>query len=273
MPVRGSGFPSAPGEEHDQRQDGLAPIPGWKGKNEWQFFLPLDELPQAYNPESGWLATANNLVVDGGYPDYLSSDLENPCRARRIADLLASQQTFTVDDFARFQQDTYSAQAERFVRHLLAVELQTEPERRVLGLLKQWDGRLQPDSIAASLYQVARLRALHLFFDPHLRRSGRPVHRPGPDADGRRQFIPWPQLCPAARPARHTRCRTMRGCAIRPAERCARLKRSWARRSARRWPCCSRSWVPDMARWQWGRLNKVHFSHPVGSVKPLNLIF
>jgi penicillin amidase len=30
---------------------------------------------------------------------------------------------------------------------------------------------------------------------------------------------------------------------------------------------------PDMSRWTWGRLNRVHFAHPVGSVKPLHLIF
>jgi penicillin amidase len=28
-----------------------------------------------------------------------------------------------------------------------------------------------------------------------------------------------------------------------------------------------------MARWTWGRLNQVHFAHPVGDVKPLHLLF
>jgi penicillin amidase len=28
-----------------------------------------------------------------------------------------------------------------------------------------------------------------------------------------------------------------------------------------------------MDGWEWGRLNRVHFAHPVGSVRPLNLLF
>jgi penicillin G amidase len=271
MPVRGSGFPSAPREEHDHRQDGLAPIPGWKGKGEWQFFLPIDELPQAYNPESGWLATANNLVVDGSYPHYLSSDLENPCRARRIADLLASQQTFTVDDFARFQQDTYSAQAERFVRRLLAVKPQTEPERRALDLLKQWDGRLEPDSIAASLYQVARLRALHLFFDPHLGDLAGQYIGLGLTPMGDvslyhgRSFVRLLDLLDT--PGDDAWLRDPAGGMMRSPQ--ALLGQALREAMA----LLQQELGADMARWQWGRLNKVHFAHPVGSVKPLNLIF
>jgi penicillin amidase len=30
---------------------------------------------------------------------------------------------------------------------------------------------------------------------------------------------------------------------------------------------------PDMATWTWGRLNHIHFAHPLGSVKPLHLLF
>jgi penicillin amidase len=29
---------------------------------------------------------------------------------------------------------------------------------------------------------------------------------------------------------------------------------------------------PDMNRWRWGRLNRVHFAHPAGAVKPLHLL-
>ena len=154
MPVRAKGY-------------GLAPAPGWTGEYEWQGYLSLDELPQAYNPEGGWLATANNLVVDAQYPHFLSADLENPVRARRIVDLITSKINLTADDFARFQRDTFSRQAERFVRHLLALEPRGDRERRALTYLSNWDHRLSPNSVAASLYHVCRLRALHVFFgDP-----------------------------------------------------------------------------------------------------------
>jgi penicillin amidase len=271
MPVRGGGPSPASGVSGDHCQGGIAPIPGWTGENEWEFYLPLDELPQAYNPEDGWLASANNLVVDAGYPRYLSADLENPCRASRVADLLASQRTFSAGEFARFQHDTYSAQAMRFVRHLLAVEPRGEPERRALDLLKQWDGRLGRDSVAASLYQVSRLRALHLVFDPHLDNLADQYIGLGLTPMGDvspyhgRSFVRLLDLLDLQEddiwlgdPARGSvRSRqALLGQALR--EAMALLQQELG---------------PDMARWQWGRLNKVHFSHPVGSVKPLNLIF
>ncbi|MBN1136295.1 MAG: penicillin acylase family protein [Anaerolineae bacterium] len=279
MPVRGSSFPSVPGEAGDHMSGGLAPVPGWTGENEWQFYLPLDELPQAYNPEDGWLATANNLVVDAGYPYYLSADLENPCRARRVADLLASQRIFTADDFARFQHDTYSVQAERFVRHLLTVEPGSELERRALDLLKQWDGRLEPDSVAASLYQVSRLRALYLFFEPHLGDLAGQYIGLGLTPMGdvspyhARSFVRLLDLLDGHGSAGASAigedtwlCDPATGMVR---SRQALLSQALCEAIA----LLQQELGPDMARWQWSRLNKVHFAHPVGSVKPLNLIF
>ncbi len=275
MPVRAGGqFPAsekgdpAPGSS---AVGGPAPIPGWTGENEWQFYLPLDDLPQAYNPEGGWLATANNLVVDDAYPYYLSADLENPCRARRVADLLASQQTLSGDDFARFQQDTYSAQAERFVRHLLTVEPDGEADRRALDLLKRWNFRLEPDSVAASLYQVSRLRALHLVFEPHLGDLAGHYIGLGLTSIGDvspyhgRSFVRLLDLLDGDGDDAWLRD---------PAGGSMRSRQSLVGQALREAiTLLQQELGPDMARWQWGRLNKVHFAHPVGSVKPLNLIF
>jgi penicillin amidase len=250
---------------------GLVPVPGWTGEHEWQGYLSVDELPQAYNPESGWLATSNHLVVDSEFPHYVSSDLENPCRVRRAVDLLTAQGTLSAGDCARFQLDTYSAQAERFARHLLAVEPQTERERQALDHLRTWDAGLEPDNVAASLYQLCRLRALHLVFDGHLgdlsdayvglgqtalgqisRYHGRSIVRlldllDGPGDDG------W--LRDPASGRQRTRQELLHQ-ALR--ETLALLEAELG---------------PDMSRWTWGRLNRVHFAHPLGSVKPLHLLF
>ncbi|HSJ55799.1 MAG TPA: penicillin acylase family protein, partial [Anaerolineae bacterium] len=116
-----------------RKGDGLAPVPGWTGEYEWGHELTLDELPHALNPESGWLATANHLVVDDTYPFYLSSDLENPARARRIVDLIEGTPRLTVDDCARFQLDTFSAQSLAIARHLSALEPADDRQRRALA--------------------------------------------------------------------------------------------------------------------------------------------
>ncbi|MGI9529636.1 MAG: penicillin acylase family protein, partial [Acidimicrobiia bacterium] len=40
--------------------DGTVPVPGWTGEYEWTGFVPYDELPFSYNPNSGYIVTANN---------------------------------------------------------------------------------------------------------------------------------------------------------------------------------------------------------------------
>jgi penicillin amidase len=259
VPIRAQGY-------------GLAPVPGWTGEYEWQGYLPLDELPQVYNPESGWLAAANNLVVDDHYPHFLSADLENPCRARRIVDLITSGRDLTASDFARFQLDTYSAQAERFARHLLTLEPADERERRALASLENWDGHLGPDSVAASIYQVARIRALHLFFDSHL----------GELADayvGLDTMTPMPGTSPY-----HGRSIVRLLDLLDGQDDAPWLHSPNTDRTRSRQELLHRALQealellhdelgPDIEHWTWGRLNRVHFAHPVGAIKPLHLIF
>jgi penicillin amidase len=259
VPIRAKGY-------------GLAPMAGWTGEHEWQGYLSLDDLPQAYNPDEGWLVTANQLVVDEAYAHYLSSDLENPSRACRVVDLITSKTGLTAEDFAQFQLDSYSAQAERFAGHLLAVEPQSEGERRALDYLERWDGRMEPDSVAASLYQVTRLRTLHLVFDGHLGElansyvglndvtplggsspyHGRSIVRLLNLLDGQGDDY-WLRDPASGQPrSRQAVLRQALGEAL---------------------EMLAAEFGAEMDRWTWGRLNRVHFAHPMGSVKPLHLLF
>lgn len=262
VPVRAKGY-------------GLAPVPGWTGEYEWESYLPLDELPQAYNPEfTGWLASANNLVVDDAYPHFLSADLENPCRARRVVDLITSKTDLSVDDMAGFQRDTYSAQAKRFIRHLLALEPRSERSRRALSYLRNWDCRMGPDSVAASVYHVCRLRALRLFFGDHL----------GELADlyvGLDRFTPLGDVRPYHGRSIVRLLDLLDGDGgnddawLRdPANGSLRTRQGLLREALREaLDLLEKELGRDMARWTWRRLNKVLFAHPVGSVRPLHLLF
>ncbi len=254
---------------------GMAPVPGWTGEYEWQGYLPLDEWPQAYNPDSGWLATANNLVVGADYPHFLSADLENPCRAHQIVGLITSKANLSAQDFARFQCDTYSAQAERFVRHLLALEPRSDRERRAQSYLKNWDRRMGPNSVAASIYHACRLRALHLFFDGHLEELadayvGVEGLTPLPDASPYhgRSFVRLLDLLDGSE-------NDMDDFWLRdPANGSRRSRQALLRQAVREALDMLRKELGrDMARWTWGRLNRVLFSHVMGSIKPLNLLF
>jgi penicillin amidase len=258
MPVRATGY-------------GMAPAPGWTGEHEWQRYLALDELPQVINPAQGWIGVANNLVVDDAYPHFLSTDLENPVRARRVADLLEGQASFSAADFARFQLDTASAQAQRFVRHLLVIQPTNTREAEALQLLKDWDYRLDATSVAASIYAVCRLQALHVVFDPPLGElADSYIGVDVTDMGGvgpyhGRSFVRLLDMLDNARDTTWLRD---------PETGIPQPKVEVLHRSLRiALKLLKERLGPDMAQWTWGRLNQVQFAHPVGSVKPLNLLF
>src|SRR2546429_1408102 len=47
---------------------------------EWTGYIPFEQLPQALNPESGFIATANARVVGPNYKPYLTDRWEEPYR-------------------------------------------------------------------------------------------------------------------------------------------------------------------------------------------------
>ncbi len=215
-------------------------------------------------PTTGW----SPLSI----PHYVGGDVENPCRARRVVDLVTSQPVLDAEDFARFQRDTYSFPAESFVRHLRQLEPQNEVESRALAFLKGWDAHMEVDSVAASIYQVSRIRALHLMFDGHL----------GELAD---DYIGWDTITPLGTTSPFYGRSIERLLELLegkeddfwlsdPDGGPARAPQDLLQQAlAEALELLEAELGPDMDKWTWGRLNVVHFAHPVGSVNPLHLVF
>jgi penicillin amidase len=134
--------------------DGSFPAPGWSSEHEWESWIPFEELPRAFNPEEGFLLTANNRPHDDAYPHLVTRDFLPPFRARRIAQLLTERERHTRKSFARMQVDTMSLPAEAAVPRLLRMEPAGERQKAAVGLLARWDFALSADSAAAALYEV-----------------------------------------------------------------------------------------------------------------------
>jgi len=134
--------------------DGTVPVPGWTGTFEWDGWVPFDELPRSFNPERGYICTANNKIHDEAYPHNLGRDFLPPYRARRIVELLTERETHDRDSFARIQRDTVSLSARRIVPALVRIEPLSDRQKEALALLAEWDHDLGPDSGAAALYEV-----------------------------------------------------------------------------------------------------------------------
>lgn len=137
---------------------GLTPVPGWDGKYEWDGLIPFEELPQADNPECGYIVTANNPVVGNDYPHHLSWDWMGSARAERIEELLLAQPKFSVEEFVEMQVDVHCSTGLRFARLCQNLTFQSESATKAQEMLAQWDGSGHPESEEMALYEVTFLK-------------------------------------------------------------------------------------------------------------------
>lgn len=136
---------------------GAAPVPGESGEYDWQGFVPLDQVPQAVDPERGWMATANNQVVEPEwYPHIFGTNYDPGWRAWRIEELIERLKPLTVEKMKLIQNDVYLKEAEVFVPLILAAAERKKASaplmRKALAILREWDFQATIDSPGPSIY-------------------------------------------------------------------------------------------------------------------------
>jgi penicillin amidase len=134
------------------------PKPGWTGEFEWDGTVPYDELPAAIDPESGFLITANNRIVGDEYPHHITSEWLDGFRAKRIEQLLGESEQHDLDSFEAMQSDNLSLPGIEAARRLGRLAPRGQRELSAVERLRSWDGRLDPDTIAGTIYQAFLLR-------------------------------------------------------------------------------------------------------------------
>ncbi|HEY0317526.1 MAG TPA: penicillin acylase family protein [Solirubrobacterales bacterium] len=145
LPIRRGGCPDLP-------------KPGWSGEFEWDGTVPYDELPEVVDPESGFLVTANNRIVGDDYPHHITSEWLDGFRAKRIEQLLGERESHDLDDFEAIQSDDLSLPGLEAARRLGRLSPHGQRERSAIERLRSWDGRLDPETIAGTIYQAFLLR-------------------------------------------------------------------------------------------------------------------
>ena len=136
--------------------DGLLPAIGWTGEQEWQGFIPFDELPFAFNPEVGYIVTANNAIVGPEYPHVISLEWDLGYRAARIVDLLDAQfGRFSAADIQAIQGDNFNPNAEQLLPVLLrTLGATTVTEQQALNNMADWNLQSHMDSAEAAIWDV-----------------------------------------------------------------------------------------------------------------------
>jgi penicillin amidase len=135
--------------------DGSLPVPGWTDDYEWTGFIPFEELPFAFNPPEGYIATANNPVVGPQYPYLIGTQFDYGFRARRIVELI-EQAPGPIDSayIQTMQGDNKNLLAEDLVPLLLALPQDSEDAGTARTLFEGWDYQDHMDSAPAALFAV-----------------------------------------------------------------------------------------------------------------------
>lgn len=151
---------------------GEVPVPGDTDDYEWTGYIPFEQLPQALNPGSGFIATANARVVGPNYKPYLTDRWEEPYRTARIYDLLHDRRDLRVEDMLKVQTDTYSYPHVFLAEQLLAAAKTVRPKdsraQRLVDGLKDWNGIADANSTEISFLFAVRNSALRLVLEPVL---------------------------------------------------------------------------------------------------------
>ncbi len=214
---------------------GLFPVPGDTGEYEWSGFHTSKDLPRTYNPAAHYIATANHNILPAGYSIPLNYEWAVPFRFQRIVEMLTGRQQagekMSVSDFERMQQDVTSIPARRFQAVLRRWLAESSPDNAaVVKKMVDWNGGLAADSAEAAIYEVWIASLPKAVFG---------------DALGARTDLLMLLKTLEADP--HAKAL---GSSL-----AAALRQLTEQQG------------PDMDHWQWGRLHKIDFPHPLGTAE------
>lgn len=227
--------------------DGLLPAPG-DGRYDWAGFHDPGALPRSIDPDSGWLATANEMNLPPDYPAEdrkLGFEWAEPWRARRIRAVLGGQVRHSLADSQALQSDVFSEPAHRLAELVRALPTAPDPDvASAQAVLASFDGALHHGSAAAALIEVFWVRHLRpalltaLASDAETRGLLPPgdtqslIERLETDLDPEARMV----LLTAALGAAYGTCRERMG--------------------------------SDPSGWSWGRLHHAVFAHPLTALTP-----
>jgi penicillin amidase len=248
------------------KQNPMLPFPGWERSSLWKGFVPFEELPHLYNPPEGFIASTNNKIADKNFPYYISDLWEPPSRIQRLREVLGRDgEAFSVQDFQRLQNDTYSYAAREITPYIFAAFADStrweEGEKVLLEYLRNWNFYFTRDDIATSIFQMFLVRLLENTYK---------------DEMGEELFHDWLILVNV--PIRVTTRLLQEGTSLWFDDRTTpdriETRDDIIRKSLREaGEELQRRRGPDRKQWQWGELHTVTLNHPFGLRKPLDRIF
>jgi penicillin G amidase len=147
---------------------GLLPVPGNSSDFEWLGTIPFDLLPRVFNPEQGYIATANQAVVPLEYYDQLAEALADEFgadanyfisqqwaygyRGQRINELLQELTPHSVATFDQIHGDNMDISAREMLPYFADLDFEDDTLNAARDWLLTWDYQMNIDSGQAALW-------------------------------------------------------------------------------------------------------------------------
>jgi penicillin amidase len=155
-------------------------MPGIDSSYMWQGMIPQTEIPFQYNPERGFVSSANQKPTDSTYPYYLGREYP-VARGLLINKRLSAMQQITPQDMMVLQTDNYNIYAEELVPVLMKkinVEKLNADETKYFLILKSWNFRNDASSTGATVYNEWYKKFKADVYDDEFAKAPKPIQLP-----------------------------------------------------------------------------------------------
>lgn len=131
-------------------------MPGFDSSFMWQAMIPEDETPFQYNPERGYVSSANQRPVDSSYPYYLGYDYPLT-RGLILNKKLSGMSNITPENMMALQTSNYNIFAKMAVPLLInnaQVTNLNNDEILFYYKMKEWDFKNDYNSVGATVFEL-----------------------------------------------------------------------------------------------------------------------
>ena len=144
----------APRRQVNQGLYGVAPALGWERQYDWTAYIPFEQLPTFTNPDSNWLASANQQILSATNPNPLTGDWDLPFRYERIVSMIGQKEQHDRASMQAMQGDTLSLAAQPLLDLFKSAGSGDSVQNGVQTAIDAFDGNMKKDSAAALIFNA-----------------------------------------------------------------------------------------------------------------------
>jgi len=233
---------------------------GDNGQFEYLRYFTSDENPEEFNPKRGYIASTNyrpnysgELPIDGYW--------QPSERWERINHLLERQDKWSLKELMSVQFDQFVVTGQ-WMRDIMlqSISIDSERDKEILHLFKNWSGDSDKESIGSSIYHMWTFYILKYALEDEL--EGERFKAYARIADSWHFYKKFLKL------DSHSLWDDIRTKGV-VEKRSDIIRKAYKEAISQ----LEERLGKDFMFWQWGKLHTVEYTHPLGRIKPLNWIF